>query len=215
MSIIENNYEIIRDFFELNRETFEKRKEKISRNQFSFVNWSSSYLEFFAYEYEMNQLKPPKIYRELKSNSICNNYVDEKLVYAFNSENETWGSVFVDYNEDCNVWFLFSRNSKDEMCLKQIKVKVLDKNKTKKILLYVINEDLEEESLFVDLYDYNLEEQISKIERHGFYKKRERYLPLREFLFSYDDKKIKINSKQQALNGEIREVNIYEGRKRI
>lgn len=215
MSIIEDNYKIIRDFFELNRKTFEKRKEEIGRSQFSFVNWSSSYLEFFEYEYEMNQLKPPKIYRELKNNPICNSYVGEKLIYVFNCENETWGSVFVDYNEDCNVWFLFSRNSKDEMCLKQIKVKVLDKNKTKKVLLYVINEDLEEESLFVDLYDYNFEEQISKIERYGFYKKRDRHLPLREFLFSYDDKNLKINSKQEALNGEIKEVNIYAGKKRI
>lgn len=215
MSIIENNFKFIRNFFELNCDTFKKRKEDIKKIKLSRENWSSSYLEFFTYEYEMNQLKSPKVYKVLKSNSIHNNYIDEKLVYSFNSENEKWGTVFIDYYENHQVWLLFALNSKEEMSLTQIKVKVLNGNNTEKILIYVVDDDLKEESLFVDLYHYNLDNKISKIERHGFYEKRDRNLPVREFLFIYNDETLKIDSKQEVLSGEIKMVDIYTGKIKI
>jgi hypothetical protein len=212
MSLIDKEYKKVKDVYKLNKKTFKERKENIKNLSFDKVNWSSSYLDFFQYEYEFNQLKPPQVSSKIDTLTIQNNFIDNNLIYSFNKQNENWGFIFVDYNDDFHGWFLFVENDDDKMVLQQLKLKYFENNRISNVLMYNVDEDLEEESLFVDSYVYH-NDLVSKIYRNGFYEEKKRILPQREFSFIYEDDKVKIISRQEVLNGEIRELKIFEGRK--
>lgn len=214
MSIIDKEYKNVKEVYKLNKKTFKVRKEYVKNLSFDKVNWSGSYLEFFSYEYEFNQLKPPQVSSEIDTLTIQNNFIDNNLIYSFNKQNENWGCIFIDYNDDFHGWFLFVENDDDKMVLQQLKLKYFENNRISKLLMYNVDEDLEEESLFIDTYEYQ-NDLVSTIYRNGFYEEKTRILPQREFSFIYDDDKVKIISRQEVLNGKIKEVKIFEGQKRI
>jgi|SRR5690554_506020 len=210
MSIMKNEYDEIIEIFKLEKQSFEKRKEKIENISITSKNWSSSYLDFFPYSSIINQLKPAVIYKEEKIPSIKNYYLKDELIFACNNENESWGSLFIEYDDKSKKSFLFVENDDEDMVLQQLNIAYVQDKKYDKILSYVNDEDNDEESLTVDLFEYDEYDNIKKIIRYGFFEEKSNILPVREFDFSYTENKVKIFAKDDL--GKI--LLIYDGKKR-
>ena len=207
---MKNEYDEIIEIFKLEKQSFEKRKEKIENISITSKNWSSSYLDFFPYSSIINQLKPAVIYKEEKIPSIKNYYLKDELIFACNNENESWGSLFIEYDDKSKKSFLFVENDDEDMVLQQLNIAYVQDKKYDKILSYVNDEDNDEESLTVDLFEYDEYDNIKKIIRYGFFEEKSNILPVREFDFSYTENKVKIFAKDDL--GKI--LLIYDGKKR-
>ncbi len=62
---MKNEYNEVVKIFQKNEKSFNERKEKMNALSFTKINWSDSYLEFIPYESIINQLKSPKIFKNL------------------------------------------------------------------------------------------------------------------------------------------------------
>ncbi|WP_299888213.1 hypothetical protein [uncultured Lacinutrix sp.] len=209
--MIKQEYKKIVEIFEQHEKSFKERKEKMNTIPFSKTNWSNSYIDFTTYESIINQLKPPKVFEKEKMASIKNHYVNDKLIYSFNKENENWGSVFVDYDNDNTKWLLFSENYDDEMVLQQLKIAYYQNNRIIKKIFYLSDKDAEEETLMVDLFNYNKDDKLDSIIRNGFYEMKATVLPERKISFEYGNSKVKIYSTQE-IAGDVKKQLIYEGK---
>jgi hypothetical protein len=212
MSIIESeDYKSIINLFDQNKELFGKRKNESNAITFSKINWSETFLDFTPFESIFNQMKTPKVFSEEKIPSVKNHFINEKLFYSFDVENENWGTVFIDYNENYNHYFRYDENFDDEMVLRQLKLIYFNNQKISKSIFYLFNDDTDEETFMVDLYEYNEDNTYKLITRNGFYHEKSKVMDTREFIFSYNDSKMQILSKQKLINGDISEVKIYDG----
>lgn len=210
--MIDNDYKKVVEVFQQHEKSFNERKEKMSAISFSKINWSNTYLDFTPYESIINQLKPPEIFEKEKKASIKNHFLGDKLIYSFNSENENWGNIFIDYDIDNTKWLLFSENYDDEVVLQQLKLNFYQDNKITKQLFYLLDKDAEEETFMVDLFKYNKEAKLESIVRNGFYETKATTLAERKISFEYnDDGKVKVYSTQE-IAGDIKKHLIYEGK---
>ncbi|WP_423740480.1 hypothetical protein V8245_04150 [Flavobacterium columnare] len=208
MSIIEKEYEEIIRVFKSDKNSFIQRKEQIKNTLITPVNWSSSYLDFYPYSSIINQLEPAKIYKKEKTPSIKNFYLKDELIFACNNENESWGSLFIDYNKKNKKSLLFVENNDEEMVLQELKVAYFKDNIYEKVLSYVNSEDDDEESLTIDLFEYDSNDNIQKIVRYGFFEEKINILPIREFDFSYNNNGVKIFANDEKHKNLL----IYEGK---
>ncbi len=140
MSIIEIEYRDVMNIFQSNEKTFKRRKERIKHMAFSKICWSETYLDFVPYDCAIsyNQKRSPRIYKEKGINPIKNHFYEDKVVYSCNDNNENWGSVFIDYNNDYTAWFLFVMNNDEEMMLQQLRLRFHQNGKITKTVSYVL-----------------------------------------------------------------------------
>lgn len=90
------------------------------RNQ--TVLWSNTYLEMYPFQYELNQLPKPKIYKnepKCKEGIIVNNLKNNELYYSFKAENKGWGSSFIIYEDESKFCLRFLSED-DKMILSQV-----------------------------------------------------------------------------------------------
>ncbi|MGY3793367.1 hypothetical protein [uncultured Aquimarina sp.] len=200
----------IRHVFKNNLGSFNERKEQIKSVSFSKINWSDSYLDFTPYSSAIDQLEQPKVYNEEKTASIQNHFLNNKLVYSFRNENENWGTVFIDYEDDNTIkWYLYLENYDHDIVLHQVKIAYYNNDRVEKVLSYLMDED--EETFMLDCYNYSEKGKLETITRNGFYEMESNILPERKFYFEYNEhKKVKIHSQQNIAN-EIRRNLIYDG----
>lgn len=206
MSIIKKEHDEIVRIFKLEKNSFMQRKEEIESTLVTSINWSSSYLDFYPYSSVINQLKPATIHKDEKTPSITNLYLKDKLIFACNNENESWGSLFIDYGE-INKYLLFVEHD-EEMALQELKIAYFKDKKYTKVLSYLNSDDDDEESLTIDLFEYNSNNNIQKIIRRGFFEKKNNVLPVREFNFSYNGDSVKIF----ASDDQRKNLIIYDGK---
>lgn len=210
---MKNEHQKVTDIFEKNSKSFASRKEKMNTVSFSKINWSDSYLDFIPYSSAIDQLEQPKVYNEEKTASIQNHFLDDKLVYSFRNENENWGTIFIDYENDNTIkWFLFSENYDDEMVLQQLKIAYYNNDRVEKVLSYLMDEDEDEETFMLDCYNYSEEGKLENIIRNGFYEMESNILPERKLSFEYNEERtVKIHSEQKTAGG-IKKNLIYSGK---
>nr|WP_121271776.1 hypothetical protein [Pedobacter schmidteae] len=208
LPVIKNEYDRVVDAFNVEKKSFGKRRDSINSVTFSSINWSSAYLDFYPYSSATNQLKPATIYKEEKPASIKNCYLEGELVFACHSENENWGTVFIDYGINSKKWMLFSENDDEEMVLRQLKIACFENNKYVKVVSYLNDEDAEEETLTIDLFEYGSDNQISKIKRCGFFEEATNLLHVREMNFLYNGNKVQIYEKDKQGKEQL----IYNGK---
>lgn len=209
MSIIKNEYEDISNIFILEKTSFKQRRKRINNMTFTSIKWSSSYIDFFPYDSMINQLKSAVIYKGERKTSIKNCYLDSKLIFACNNERENWGSLFIEYDDKSKKSLLFVEDDNENMTLQQLRVAYFQNNRYDRVLSYINDEDNDEESLIIDLFKYDNNDNITKIIRYGFLKEKSNILPIREFNFLYTDNKMRILAKDELG----KEIFIYEGKK--
>lgn len=209
MSIIKNEYEDISNIFILEKTSFKQRRKRINNITFTSIKWSSSYIDFFPYDSMINQLKSAVIYKGERKTSIKNCYLDSKLIFACNNERENWGSLFIEYDDKSKKSLLFVEDDNENMTLQQLRVAYFQNNRYDRVLSYINDEDNDEESLIIDLFKYDNNDNITKIIRYGFLKEKSNILPVREFNFLYTDNKMRILAKDELG----KEIFIYEGKK--
>lgn len=209
MSIIKNEYEDISNIFILEKTSFKQRRKRINNMTFTSIKWSSSYIDFFPYDSMINQLKSAVIYKGERKTSIKNCYLDSKLIFACNNERENWGSLFIEYDDKSKKSLLFVEDDNENMTLQQLRVAYFQNNRYDRVLSYINDEDNDEESLIIDLFKYDNNDNITKITRYGFFKEKSNILPVREFNFLYTDNKMRILAKDELG----KEIFIYEGKK--
>lgn len=209
MSIVKKEYEDVIEIFKLEKESFEKKKKRVDNISITSKKWSSSYLDFFPYDSVINQLKRAVIYKVETKISIKNCYLEDRLIFACNNENENWGSLFIEYNDRSKISFLFAENDSEDMTLQQLRIAYFQNNRYDKVLSYINDEDNDEESLIIDLFKYD-DDDITKIIRYGFWEEKSNILPVREFDFSYTDAtKVKISATDKLG----RKILVYNGKK--
>lgn len=209
MSIIKNEYEDISNIFILEKTSFKQRRKRINNMTFTSIKWSSSYIDFFPYDSMINQLKSAVIYKGERKTSIKNCYLDSKLIFSCNNERENWGSLFIEYDDKSKKSLLFVEDDNENMTLQQLRVAYFQNNRYDRVLSYINDEDNDEESLIIDLFKYDNNDNITKIIRYGFLKEKSNILPVREFNFLYTDNKMRILAKDELG----KEIFIYEGKK--
>lgn len=209
MSIIKNEYEDISNIFILEKTSFKQRRKRINNMTFTSIKWSSSYIDFFPYDSMINQLKSAVIYKGERKTSIKNCYLDSKLIFACNNERENWGSLFIEYDDKSKKSLLFVEDDNENMTLQQLRVAYFQNNRYDRVLSYINDEDNDEESLIIDLFKYDNNDNITQIIRYGFLKEKSNILPVREFNFLYTDNKMRILAKDELG----KEIFIYEGKK--
>lgn len=210
MSIIDNAYETISHLFLLEKTSFKQKRKRMDNMSFTSIKWSSSYMDFFPYDSAINQLKPAVIYKGERKTSIKNCYVDDKLLYACHNERENWGSLFIEYDDQCKKSLLFVGDDIQNMALQQLKIAYFQNHRYDRVLSYIKAESDETESLFIDLFEYDNEANIIKMIRQGFFGERSKVMPMRTFNFVYQDNQVRIFTKD--LLGK--DVLIHEGKKR-
>ncbi|MGM1050213.1 MAG: hypothetical protein ACQEXX_29385 [Bacillota bacterium] len=207
--MIEKDYELILKIFEKYRSSYKVLLHQVEDVRNDTVIWSDSFLEFFPYQYALNQLKKPKIYKtEPESNEgvIVNKLKDGELYYSYHAENKGWGSDFVIKEDGIKLYLKFLNNDNDEMVLEQVYCVVLKETMIEKVLFYLKDvdldgdEELNEETFLVDKYSYNRNEGVDTIIRNGFYHENNNIIPTTTFRFEYVNGDIFIYSKQLKLN---------------
>lgn len=126
--------------------------------------WISSIDKFVLYK---NKLQSHEIFRIPNAN----------LRYTF------FGERFKDLVLKNNL-----RGIHFNRCEQQLRIAYLQNNKYDKVLSYIKDENNDEESLIIDLFEY-YNDDITKIIRFGFWEERSNILPVREFDFSYTEAK--------------------------
>lgn len=218
MSLSSNeDYVKIKEFYSLNKVTYQKRIDQINLNEVGKINWSDTFLDFSGYESIFSQLKKIKLYDKEKPSTVKNYFFNDLLIYSVNNDNYRWGSVFVDYQLEHNIWLLFSENINDEIVLRQVKIKNLDREKrVNRLSTYLYNDDFEdeiEETFMIDEYEYDLNGNLIRIIRKGFYQNNTKEIPIRLFSFEYEENKMKIYSTQDKSRRDSCSTSIiYDGK---
>jgi len=216
MKFSNKDYDKVKEIYSLNRNTYKQRKEKIDFNAFTKINWSDAYLDFAPFNSIFNQLKKIRIYDEEKPSTIKNHFIDDKLIYAVHSENYLWGSVFIDYHKDYNIWLLFSENIDEEVDVRQVKINYFDNGRLSKSVFYGFDDDDDdeiEETFMVYNYEYDMEDNLVRVIRNGFYQNIEKILPPIIFSFEYEGNKMKIMATQEKFEGDPSPTSvIYNGK---
>lgn len=166
------------------------------RNQ--TVLWSNAYLELYLFQYELNQLPKPKIYKnepECKEGMIVNNLKNNELYYSYNAENKGWGSSFIIDEVEMKICLRFLSED-NEMILSQIDCVRYNESLIQKVLFFTKDDDMDEETFMIDRYLYNDNNTIQTIIRDGFFEDKMNILPSRKFRFEYISGDIAFFSKQ-------------------
>ncbi|MFJ8461714.1 hypothetical protein ACIQ57_21690 [Lysinibacillus xylanilyticus] len=207
--MIEKDYDLLLQIFEKYYDSYEEMLDRVKDVENDTVIWSDSYLEFFPYQYALNQLKKPKIYKtEPESNEgiIVNKLKDGELYYSYDNENKGWGSVFVIKEDGMKLYLRFLNNDNEEIVLEQVYCVVFKEIVIEKVLFYLKDvdldgdEELNEETFLVDTYSYNSNETVDTIIRNGFYPESKNIIPTTTFRFEYVNEDIFIYTKQLKLN---------------
>jgi len=200
----------LKDLFEKHYDLFEKHYNDMVAIENYKTLWSSSYLDFHPYQSEMGQAIPAKIYKKKPTNlsdKILNRFKEDEIYYSCRYGKEFWGSVFYFYDNVNKVRLLYVDN-KNKMVLSQIDYLNINNLHINKRLFYM-RDSREKETFYADDYLYNDNSIIELIVRNGYYNGTSNILPERTFRFNFEGSEIKIFSKQQKLDGEIKELQIY------
>jgi hypothetical protein len=215
--MLNDDFLLIKQMFNTNYNSFKKYLKESGYIKNFDVVWSSSYLDFHQYESEIDQIKKPKIYSKIpesKDGLIMNKIKDGQIFYACQYNHEDWGSVFYLYNDHNKTKLMYNAENEDEkMLLVQIHHLVTDGELIQKSLYYMRDEEQDEETFFQDKYEYDENKIFNHIIRNGFYKNKENNLPTRIFRFEYTNNKVIIYSKQENINGNLIEEQIYPKRR--
>lgn len=199
MSLNMKEYEIMKDVYSKNKESFQQRIENINLDAFTNINWSDTFLDFYPYESIFSGFKPLKVSK--KEKAIENYFINNQLLYSVKKKNYKWGSAFIDYYGDHNIWLLFVESYHDHMNLDQVKINFFNENKQiTKTLTYVFREKTSTETFMI--YSYEYDDNLISVTREGFYNKIDAILPTLKFTFEYDDKKMKITAHQSKFVGD-------------
>lgn len=199
MSLNMKEYEIMKDVYSKNKESFQRRIENTNLDAFTNTNWSDAFLDFYPFEAIFRGFKPKKISKQEKD--IENYFINNQLLYSVKKKNYKWGSAFIDYYGDHNIWLLFVESYHDHMNLDQVKINFFNENKQiTKTLTYVFREKTSTETFMI--YSYEYDNNLISVTREGFYNKIDAILPTLKFTFEYDDKKMKITAHQSKFVGD-------------
>lgn len=166
------------------------------------VVWSDSYLEFYPYQREMDQVKKTKYYKSMPASTegvVTSKFKGGAWYYSYREENRAWGSVFLISEEEAQCYLIFTGD--DEVTLDQIFVVRRAGGKIEEVLYYSGFNEGDEEIFMIDRYSYNGNGSVSEVTRSGFYEGKGRLLPVRGFRFEYADGNVLIYSNQLKANG--------------
>ncbi|MGE7911708.1 hypothetical protein [Lysinibacillus xylanilyticus] len=214
--MIEKDYEMIVKIFEEYRSSYNVLLHQVEDVENETIIWSNSYLEIYPYQYELNQLPKPKIYKKepkSKEGIIVNKLKNNELYFSYNAENKGWGSSFI-INEVGKKFSLgFQSNRAGEMVLSQVYYIIYEGSVIEKRLFYTRDDDTNEETFMVDIYSYNDNSTVHTIIRDGFFGEKIKNLSTRTFRFEYVNGDVLIYSKQLKKNLKVVEDLLYTSRK--
>ncbi|WP_427108131.1 hypothetical protein [Lysinibacillus xylanilyticus] len=214
--MIEKDYEMIVKIFEEYRFSYNVLHHQVEDVENETIIWSNSYLEIYPYQYELDQLPKPKIYKKepkSKEGIIVNKLKNNELYFSYNAENKGWGSSFIINEVEKKICLRFLNNDDDEMVLSQVYCIIYKGSVIEKILFYLRDDDMDEETFMVDRYSYYDNLTAHTIIRDGFFEEKIKILPTRTFRFEYENGDVRIYSKQLKKNLKVVEDLLYTSRK--
>ncbi|MFC9538989.1 hypothetical protein ACFTQ7_03800 [Lysinibacillus sp. NPDC056959] len=214
--MIEKDYEMIVRIFEEYGSLYKVLLNKVEDIVNETVLWSNSYLEFYPYQYELNQLPKPKIYKnepKRKEGIIVNRLKNNELYFSYRAENKGWGSSFIINEVEKKICLRFLNNDDDEMVLSQVYCVIYKRSMIEKVIYYTRDDDIGEETFRTDRYLYNDNNTIQTIIRDGFFEEKINVLHTRTFRFEYVNGDVLIYSKQLKKNLKVVEDLLYTSRK--
>lgn len=210
--MIEKDYEFIIKIYEEYKFLYKELLNQVEDIRNHTVLWSNTYLEMYPFQYELNQLPKPKIYKnepKCKEGIIVNNLKNNELYYSYNAENKGWGSSFI-INEDESKICLRFLSEDDKMILSQVYCVRYNGTLIQKVLFYTRDDDMEEETFMIDRYLYHHDNNtIQTIMRDGFFEDKMNILPTRKFRFEYINGDVSIYSKQLKKDKQYVEELLY------
>lgn len=141
---------------------------------------------FFPNDLLIDQLPLPVVYTRETRGAIKNLYVDGKLIFACNGDNESWGNLFVEYHCNKQKSLFFVENDSEKMELRRLRLVYTKGGLYDTIISYTCNSDEDEESLIVDTFIYK-DCDLFQITRSGFWGDRTRILPIKEYIVAPSD----------------------------
>lgn len=214
--MIEKDYEMIVRIFEEYRSLYKVLLNKVEEIRNETVLWSNSYLELYPYQYELNQLPKPKIYKnepKCMEGIIVNRLKNNELYFSYRAENKGWGSSFIINEVEKKICLRFLNNDDDEMVLSQVYCVIYKGSVIEKVIYYTRDDDIGEETFRTDRYLYNDNNTIQTIIRDGFFEEKINVLHTRTFRFEYVNGDVLIYSKQLKKNLKVVEDLLYTSRK--
>lgn len=214
--MIEKDYEMIVKIFEEYSSSYNVLHHQVEDVENETIIWSNSYLEIYPYQYELDQLPKPKIYKKepkSKEGIIVNKLKNNELYFSYDAENKGWGSSFIINETEKKICLRFRSNRAGEMVLSQVHCIIYEGSVIEKILFYTRDDDVNEETFMVDRYSYNDNLTTHTIIRDGFFGEKIKILPTRTFRFEYVNGDVLIYSKQLKKNLKIVEDLLYTSRK--
>jgi hypothetical protein len=214
--MIEKDYEIILRIFEEYGSLYKVLLNKVENIGNETVLWSDSSLELYPYQYELNQLPKPKIYKnepKCKEGIIVNRLKKNELYFSYCAENKGWGSSFIINEVEKKICLRFLNNDADEMVLSQVYCVIYKGSVIEKVIYYTRDDDIGEETFRTDRYLYNDNNTIQTIIRDGFFEEKINVLHTRTFRFEYVNGDVLIYSKQLKKNLKVVEDLLYTSRK--
>ncbi|MGY3188922.1 hypothetical protein [Lysinibacillus sp. TE18511] len=214
--MIEKDYEMIVRIFEEYESLYKVLLNQVEDIGNETVLWSDSYLELYPYQYELNQLPKPKIYKnepKCKEGIIVNRLKKNELYFSYHAENKGWGSSFIINEVEKKICLRFLNNDDDEMVLSQVYCVIYKGSVIEKVIYYTRDDDIGEETFRTDRYLYNDNNTIQTIIRDGFFEEKINVLHTRTFRFEYVNGGVRIYSKQLKKNLKVVEDLLYTSRK--
>lgn len=214
--MIEKDYEMVLKVYEEYSSLYNVLYQQVENIENDMMIWSNSELELYPYQYELNQLPKPKVYKKepkTKNGIIVNKFKNNELYFSYNAENIGWGSSFIINKDEKKIRLSFFRDKNDEMILRQIYCIEYKEFVIEKRLFYQRDDYAKEETFMVDNYLYNDDGTIHSIIRNGFFEEKTNVLPTRTFRFEYANGDVYIYSKQLKKNQEVVEDLLYTTRK--
>lgn len=178
----------IRKKFRENYKQFKKHLDHFDTIEDFNSIWSNSFLDFFPYESILEGYNQPVIYKAqpyLNDYVVLNQSINDNIFYAYKYLHKEWGSVFYINNEGDNVIKLYydNQNEDDKMLLSQITYKIVSSNYIQKVLFYMFDKDMEEETFYI--YDFLYDREIvNQIIRYDYFNKKDDMILYR---FEYKD----------------------------
>lgn len=187
----------MRELFSKNHQQFNKLSDDVEKIKDFNIFWSDSFLDFYPHESLLENNKQPAIYEiqpEGCEQFIINKSKNGNIYYACQYPHINWGSTFYLCDEQDNMIRLFYEDSNEEgnMLLSQVTYKILDNNLIRKVLFYMFDEDMQEETFYI--YEFLYENLLVKsITRYDFfYPENDTIL----YQIEYKNNKVKILQKQ-------------------
>ncbi|WP_375200534.1 hypothetical protein [Bacillus sp. RS11] len=214
--MIEKEYEMIVKIYEEYSSSYNMLHQQVEDVENETIIWSNSYLEIYPYQYELNQLPKPKIYKKepkSKEGIIVNKLKNNELYFSYNAENKGWGSSFIINETEKKISLGFESNRAGEMVLSQVYYIIYEGSVIEKRLFYTRDDDTNEATFMVDRYSYNDNSTVHTIIRDGFFGEKIKILSTRTFRFEYENGDVRIYSKQLKKNLKVVEDLLYTSRK--